>query len=105
MLGAALIISSGVNAAISCSTVTSDLSPCLSYVTGGSSQPSGGCCSGVRTLNAAASTTPDRRAACSCIKTIANSAPGFRWDRAGSLPGQCGVNVGFPITPSVNCAK
>ncbi|GLJ47204.1 hypothetical protein SUGI_0996430 [Cryptomeria japonica] len=102
LVGAAMMISGGVKAAISCSTVTSDLSGCLSYVTGGSSQPSASCCSGVRTLNSAAATPPDRRAACSCIKSIAGEVPGFRWDRAGQLPAQCGVNIGFPITPKFN---
>ncbi|GLJ47363.1 hypothetical protein SUGI_0999670 [Cryptomeria japonica] len=104
MVCVAVIISGRVNAAISCSTVISDLRPCLSYVTGSAAKPSDACCSGVRSLNDAATTTADRQTACGCFKTISGIVPGFSWDRAGKLAAQCGVNVGFPITPSVDCS-
>ncbi|GLJ47353.1 hypothetical protein SUGI_0999530 [Cryptomeria japonica] len=49
-------MSSKADGAISCSTVVSDLIPCLSYVSGSSAQPTKGCCNGIKTLNTAAKT-------------------------------------------------
>ncbi|CAN1327449.1 Non-specific lipid-transfer protein [Linum perenne] len=94
------------SAAVSCGMVTSSVGPCISYVMGnGPLTP--GCCSGVKSLNAAAASTPDRQTACRCLKsTTANfaaGASGINYGLAGGLPGKCGVNVGFPISPSVNC--
>lgn len=89
-------------AAISCSTVISDVVPCLSYVAGSAASPTAGCCNGVKALNAAAQTTPDRQAACKCIKSAAASYK-YNSDKAGKIPGLCGVNIGFPISASTNC--
>ncbi|GLJ47360.1 hypothetical protein SUGI_0999640 [Cryptomeria japonica] len=102
VLGTTLIISGKVD--FSCLVVTLDFSPCLSYVTNNSLQPLSTSYSSVHTLNITTSTTPDRRATYSCIKTIENSVMGFKWDRTRSVPGQCGVNVGIPISLFVNCA-
>ncbi|CAN1229985.1 Non-specific lipid-transfer protein [Linum grandiflorum] len=64
-----------------------------------------GCCGGVKSLNAAATTTPDRQAACRCLKSTSASIPAssINYGLAAGLPGRCGVNVGFPISPSVDC--
>ncbi|KAL0914928.1 hypothetical protein M5K25_015320 [Dendrobium thyrsiflorum] len=91
-------------AAITCGQVVSAVSPCLSYLrTGGSPPPA--CCSGVKGLNSAARTTPDRQAACNCLKQIAGSVPGLNLGLARGLPGKCGVNVGYPISTSTDCSK
>ncbi|CAN1230001.1 Non-specific lipid-transfer protein 1 [Linum grandiflorum] len=88
--------------AVSCGQVASALAPCVPYLQGnGMATP--GCCGGVKSLNAAATTTPDRQAACRCLKSTSASIPGINYGNAGSLPGKCGVNVGYPISPSVNC--
>nr|ABK21290.1 unknown [Picea sitchensis]ABK26772.1 unknown [Picea sitchensis] len=92
----------GAEAAISCSTVISDLVPCLSYVAGSAANPTAACCNGVKALNAAAKTTPDRQAACKCIKSAAASYK-YNSGKAGKIPGLCGVSVSFPISASVNC--
>ncbi|CAN1166200.1 Non-specific lipid-transfer protein, partial [Linum perenne] len=47
--------------------------------------------------------TADRQAACRCLKTFAAAVSGINYGLAGGLPGKCGVNIGFPISPSVNC--
>ncbi|KAH9317999.1 hypothetical protein KI387_019768, partial [Taxus chinensis] len=67
-------------------------------------QPTQGCCNGVSSLVAAAQSTEDKRSACSCIKSLASSASQASYDKAGKLPGLCGVNLGYTITPSIDCA-
>ncbi|CAN1229989.1 Non-specific lipid-transfer protein [Linum grandiflorum] len=90
--------------AVSCGQVASALAPCVPYLQGnGMATP--GCCGGVKSLNAAATTTPDRQAACRCLKSTSASIPAssINYGLAAGLPGRCGVNVGFPISPSVDC--
>ncbi|GLJ47361.1 hypothetical protein SUGI_0999650 [Cryptomeria japonica] len=93
----------GAEGAISCSMVVSDVVPCLSYVSGSAAQPTQGCCNGIRSLNSGAKTTADRQAVCNCIKSAASSYQS-NYARIGKLPAACGVNLGFAITPSLNCA-
>ncbi|XP_010252072.1 PREDICTED: non-specific lipid-transfer protein 1-like [Nelumbo nucifera] len=103
-----MIISSGpyvhVDAAISCGQLASLLSPCVNYfVKGGPLPPA--CCSGVRTLNSAAKTTADRQATCQCLKSAAASIPGLNLGLANSIPGKCGVNFPYKISPSTDCSR
>ncbi|CAL1378442.1 unnamed protein product [Linum trigynum] len=88
--------------AITCGQVTSSLAPCLGYLTG-SGPVTPGCCNGVRSLNGAAQTTPDRQAACECLKSTAGSVRGLDLSKAAGLPGACGVNIPYKISPSTNC--
>ncbi|KAG8363090.1 hypothetical protein BUALT_BualtUnG0005500 [Buddleja alternifolia] len=90
-------------AAISCGTVVSSLSPCIPYVT--DKGPLGSCCGGVKSLYGAAKTTPDRQAVCGCLKSLAGSYSGINYGKAAGLPGQCGVNVPYKISPSTDCSK
>eukprot|EP01018_Ginkgo_biloba_P035304 Gb_19512 [translate_table: standard] len=99
-----MILMMGADADFQCGTVTDNLSPCLPFLTGKAAQPTPGCCRGIRNLNAAARTTPDRQAACNCIKSSAHSF-GIDVDKGGKLPGLCHVNVGVPISASVDCAR
>nr|GEU99970.1 non-specific lipid-transfer protein 8-like [Tanacetum cinerariifolium] len=90
--------------AISCSTVIQDVSPCVSYLRSGSGMPPSACCTGAKALAAAANTTPDRRTACSCLQSASRSLnpnPAL----AKSLPGNCGISLGFAISPNVDCTK
>ncbi|KAL3615780.1 hypothetical protein CASFOL_040074 [Castilleja foliolosa] len=92
-------------AAISCSTVANDLSPCINYVVYGGAAPPTSCCEGIKTLYKQASATADRQAVCSCIKSVASSATPTIVNNAASLPGKCGVNIPYKISPSTDCAK
>ncbi|PWA94797.1 Bifunctional inhibitor/plant lipid transfer protein/seed storage helical domain-containing protein [Artemisia annua] len=90
--------------AISCSTVIKDVSPCVSYLKSGSGMPPSACCTGAKALAAAASTTADRQTACGCLKSASkslNANPSL----AKSLPGNCGISLGFTISPNVDCTK
>jgi hypothetical protein len=89
-------------AALSCGTVTSNVAPCIGYVKGGPG-PSQACCAGVKRLNAAAATTPDRQTACNCLKSAAGAISGLDNNIAAGLPSKCGVNIPYKISTSTNC--
>ncbi|KAG8377126.1 hypothetical protein BUALT_Bualt09G0136000 [Buddleja alternifolia] len=91
-------------AAISCGSVIQYVSPCLSYVTNRGPLASG-CCNGVKGLYGAARTTPDRQAVCGCLKSLAGSYSGINYGKAAGLPGQCGVNIPYKISPSTDCSR
>ncbi|MCL7037288.1 hypothetical protein MKW94_002402 [Papaver nudicaule] len=89
--------------AITCGMVTSKMAPCLGYLKGGALAT--GCCPGVKSLLGAAQTTPDRQAACNCLKSAAGSIAGINFANAASLPSKCGVNIPYKISPSTDCTK
>ncbi|KAL3533682.1 hypothetical protein ACH5RR_007203 [Cinchona calisaya] len=100
-----VVIAPHAKAVISCGQVASYLGPCIPYVTKGGTIPPG-CCSGIASLNNAAQTPADRKAACSCLKSLAQSLgkaiqPGL----AAGLPSKCGVSVPYPISPNTDCSN
>ncbi|XP_062094570.1 non-specific lipid-transfer protein 1-like [Humulus lupulus] len=89
-------------AAITCGQVTSSLAPCIPYArSGGTITP--GCCNGIKALNNAAKTTADRQTACKCLQSAANSIKGLNFNLIAGIPGKCGVNIPYKISPSTNC--
>ncbi|OWM81631.1 hypothetical protein CDL15_Pgr007669 [Punica granatum] len=63
------------------------------------------CCNGIRSLNSAAKTNPDLRAACQCLKSIASSISRINYGLVAGAPGNCGVGIPYKIAPSTNCDK
>ncbi|KAH7290302.1 hypothetical protein KP509_30G041500 [Ceratopteris richardii] len=94
------------DAAISCSTVTNDIGGCATYLVNGGS-PSGACCSGVKSLyGSTVSSRADRITACNCIKSLAsNFGSSLKSSSVSGLPKACGVNLGYTISLSTNCAS
>ncbi|CAN6325613.1 unnamed protein product [Urochloa humidicola] len=92
-------------AAVTCGQVAGYLSPCVSYAMGRGSSPPEACCSGVRSLNSAARTTPDRQAACKCLKQIISGMPALKPDIVAGIPSKCGVDIPYPIRLSTDCSK
>lgn len=93
-------------AAITCGQVSSSIGPCIAYAkTNGAGGVPPTCCAGIKNLNAAAKTTPDRQAACNCLKTAAGSISGINYGTAAALPGKCGVSIPYKISPSTDCSK
>lgn len=90
---------------LTCGVVSSKLGPCLPYLKGTAGTPTKGCCDGVKALNGLASTTADKKTACSCIKSTAAGIKGINYGNAASLPGKCGVNIPYKISPSTDCTK
>ncbi|GLJ47354.1 hypothetical protein SUGI_0999540 [Cryptomeria japonica] len=103
VVAAMAMIRAGAYASISCMTVASDLTPCAGFISGAAAQPAKACCDGIRSLNAAAKTKADRQAACKCIKSLLG--PALNYTRAAELPKRCGVDIGIPISRSVDCSK
>ncbi|MCL7027915.1 hypothetical protein MKW94_027373 [Papaver nudicaule] len=100
---AVLVAPYAAEGAITCGTVVSKMTPCISYLTGGALPPS--CCAGFKSLVAAAKTTPDRQAACNCLKSAAGGIPGINFGNAAALPGKCGVILPYKFSPSTDCTK
>ncbi|XP_014490344.1 non-specific lipid-transfer protein 1 [Vigna radiata var. radiata] len=90
--------------AITCGQVASSLTSCIPFITKGGIVPPS-CCAGVKSLNAAAKTTPDRQAVCNCLKSEAGRIGGFNANNAAILPGKCGVSIPYKISTSTNCAS
>uniref|UniRef100_A0A7N0ZQW0 Non-specific lipid-transfer protein n=1 Tax=Kalanchoe fedtschenkoi TaxID=63787 RepID=A0A7N0ZQW0_KALFE len=105
VLLALMVASAGTTteAAVTCGTVASSINPCLDYLKGSVAAVPGACCSGIKSLNAAASTTPDRQTACECLKSAASSISGINYGLAAGLPGKCGVSIPYKISPSTDC--
>ncbi|CAN6468948.1 unnamed protein product [Victoria cruziana] len=91
--------------AVECQDVVKDLVPCMSYLRGTGGPVPGECCSGVRDLNRAASTTLDRRTACECIKKYSGQISGLNPNLVGSLPESCGVHLSFVPSSNTDCAR
>ncbi|XP_020241953.1 non-specific lipid-transfer protein 8-like [Asparagus officinalis] len=99
-----LLLFKNSEADLQCNDVLKDLTPCVSYLTSGSGSPSTACCNGVTTLASAASTTADRRAACSCIMSAVSKVnPSPKATKA--LPGSCNITFPFTVSPNVDCSK
>ncbi|KAJ4704251.1 Non-specific lipid-transfer protein [Melia azedarach] len=100
-----VLITAPVTHALTCGQVTSSLGPCIPFLRTGGGSPPVPCCNGVRSLNAAARTTPDRQTACRCLQTAARQISGINPNVAAGLPGACGVNIPYKISTSTDCSK
>ncbi|KAI3437449.1 uncharacterized protein J3R85_005192 [Psidium guajava] len=89
---------------ITCPQVQKSLGPCATYLTKGGN-PGPACCNGVRGLKNSTPYPADRRAACECIKQLARQSHNIKADAAAALPGKCGVSIGIPIRPDVDCNR
>ncbi|KAI3676561.1 hypothetical protein L1987_86172 [Smallanthus sonchifolius] len=89
-----------VDGGVTCQLVVSSLTPCAAYLTRGGPVPPS-CCSGINSLYRAAATTTDRQTACKCME----QAAGISLNAASSLPGKCGVNIPYKISPTTDCSK
>ncbi|ESR42809.1 hypothetical protein CICLE_v10013504mg [Citrus x clementina] len=66
--------------------LASSLSSCIPYLRAGGSVPPA--CSGVKSLNAAANTTPNRQATRRCLKSAPGSILGVNYALAAGLPSE-----------------
>lgn len=89
--------------AITCGSVTATLAPCITYLQKPGATVPPACCTGVKNLNNQAKTTPDRQAACECIKKTVKSISNLNLPTLAALPGKCGVNLPYKISPSIDC--
>ncbi|KAK7855828.1 non-specific lipid-transfer protein [Quercus suber] len=93
-------------ATITCTQVSNGVLPCVTYLRStGASPPPANCCQGVRNLNGMAKTTPDRQAACNCLKTAASEISGLNPTLVANLPKNCGVTIPYKISTSTDCSN
>ncbi|KAK1428059.1 hypothetical protein QVD17_16886 [Tagetes erecta] len=90
--------------AVTCGQVVGAVAPCLGYLRNGGNPPPN-CCNGIRGLRNQARTTADRKTICNCLKSASSSYRGVSGNYAASLPGKCGVNLPYKISPSTDCNR
>nr|WEA82696.1 nonspecific lipid transfer protein 1 [Solanum melongena]WJJ08745.1 nsLTP1 [Solanum melongena] len=105
VLGVALIIHKA-GADEECTTVTALVSACASFVNYGTPDPIPGapCCIAMTTLSTVASSTgiETRQSVCRCMMNLITTySPNAT--AIATLPGFCGVSLGFTIDPNTDC--
>ncbi|XP_003623593.2 non-specific lipid-transfer protein [Medicago truncatula] len=93
------------NAAPSCPAVAQTLTPCLPHVSNPGPSPPQPCCNRVKTLNSQAKTTQDRHHVCGCLKSLMAGIPGLNLPAFASVAKDCGVDIGYIISPNTDCSK
>lgn len=88
-----------------CGAAETSLLSCKPFLIGQDNKPPTSCCLGVRFIESSAPTVEERRAACECLKRLANQISNFRDDLAASLPELCGVHLGYTISRHMDCNK
>lgn len=92
-------------AEVDCTTVTTLVSSCSSFIEHGfpDPMPSSPCCEGVNSLNVIADTTENKQSVCSCLMDLI-STYNTNATAIATLPGFCGVALGFVIDPNTDCS-
>ncbi|KAL1833367.1 hypothetical protein ACET3Z_003018 [Daucus carota] len=86
---------------ISCQDAITKILPCEFYLLGVGS-PSASCCQAVAQLSQLASSKPELKSLCVCLKQAAQTFHVIA-DKAKQLPGLCHVTTPVPIDPNINC--
>ncbi|KAF5206680.1 Non-specific lipid-transfer protein [Thalictrum thalictroides] len=89
---------------ISCGSIVRNLVPCIGYARNGGMSVPQQCCNGARMAMAMASSTPDRRQACTCIKNFTPMVPGIQYNLVNKIAEECGVSLLFEISPDIDCS-
>lgn len=99
-----LLLMNNVSTAIDCTTVTSLISACSSFITYGSPDPfpESPCCKAMASLYNLAHSADDRQSLCRCIMGLITTYNPNATVIA-TLPGFCGVSLGFTIDPTTDC--
>ncbi|KAK7294861.1 hypothetical protein RJT34_17758 [Clitoria ternatea] len=89
--------------ALPCGQVQFRVASCIEYLRNGG-PVSGACCNGIKTINNEAKTTPDRQGVCSCLKSTVLRMHGLNLASLAALPGKCGVNLPYKVSPTIDCS-
>ncbi|KAJ0043069.1 hypothetical protein Pint_17399 [Pistacia integerrima] len=93
-----------VSSITDCPTVTALISSCSTFITYGSPDPFPGspCCDAITTLNLIADAPDNRPSVCRCLMgLITTYNPNAT--AIATLPGFCGIHLGFTIGPNTDC--
>ncbi|XWS61126.1 hypothetical protein CRYUN_Cryun07bG0098500 [Craigia yunnanensis] len=106
MIGVLMLLSwaTSIAAAVDCTTVTGLISACSTFIAYGSPDPYPGspCCDAVTNLNLITDdSTVNRRSVCGCLMGLITT---YNPNSTGiaTLPGFCGVSLGFTIEPKTD---
>lgn len=106
MIAVVILLSWAVTVAadIDCTTVTEFLSTCSTFITYGSPDPLPGspCCDAMMSLNQAVETDGSRQSVCRCIMSLI-STYNPNATAIATLPGFCGISLGFILDPNTDC--
>ncbi|KAL4189950.1 hypothetical protein AMTRI_Chr08g168020 [Amborella trichopoda] len=102
VLVATVLVAEG---AISCSTVTATLSPCLNYMRNEGNTVPPPCCNAMRTLKGLSPTTADKQAVCGCLKWAAMAIKRINDNLVRGLPNACGVKLTYIFSAKTDCSK
>ncbi|KAH7855350.1 hypothetical protein Vadar_023949 [Vaccinium darrowii] len=94
-----------VTTSIDCTTVIGLISACTTFVTYGSPDPMPGspCCDAVGGLNSVADSSADGpQTVCRCLMGLLTTY-NPNATAIATLPGFCGVSLGFTIDPNTDC--
>ncbi|XAR66219.1 hypothetical protein NMG60_11012369 [Bertholletia excelsa] len=103
VLGVSLAVSV-VGASVDCTIVTGLISACSTFVTYGSPDPMPGspCCDAISTLDTLSSSMDNRQSVCGCLMGLITTY-NTNATAIATLPGFCGVSLGFTIDPNTDC--
>lgn len=90
-------------AVIPCGKLQFIVAPCIGYLRGPGGAVPAPCCNGVRSIMNQSKTTPDRQGVCRCLKSTVLGLPGLNIQSLAALPGKCGVNLPYKVSPTINC--
>ena len=106
MVGVLMLLSwaTSIAAAMDCTTVTGLISAFSTFITYSSpdSYPGSPCCDAVTNLNLMADSTDNRRSVCGCLMVLITTY-NPNSTAIATLPGFCGVPLGFTIDPNTDC--
>ncbi|XP_038993408.1 putative non-specific lipid-transfer protein 14 [Hibiscus syriacus] len=99
-----LSCSTSIGAAVDCTTVTDLISVCATFITYGSPDPYPGspCCEAITNLSLMTRSTANRRSLCWCLMGLI-TANNPNSTAIATLPGFCGIPLGFTIEPDTDC--
>lgn len=88
-----------------CGTVNALVSSCSTFVNNGSPDPLPGspCCVAMTTLTNMADSGDNRRTICRCFMALVTETYNPNATAIATLPGFCGVSLGFTIDPNTDC--
>ena len=93
-----------VNGAVECATVVQLLSACSTFISYGTPDPipRTPCCDAISGLNALADSNENMQSLCRCLMDLITTY-NPNATVISTLPGLCGVSLGFTLDPNTDC--
>ncbi|KAF9601324.1 hypothetical protein IFM89_018752 [Coptis chinensis] len=100
-----LLMGISVSSAVDCTAVTALVATCSNFITYGTPDPMPGspCCDALLGLNNMADSIDSRRSICRCIMSLITTY-NPNATAIATLPGLCGISLGFTIDPNTDCS-